>query len=125
MMRRNGSMLKNRHQCVSARVMETEDEDRTPALKGLTAKLTGAEKRVLALVSEAKTNKEIALALCISPATVKRHLENVLRKLALRNRVEAAIYGLAANGCPSGSSSACPLKLWRKERDDTEAKWAI
>ena len=125
MMQRNGSMLKNRGQCVSAQVMETEDEDSTLALKTPTGKLTGAEKRVLALVSAAKTNKEIALVLCISPATVKRHLENVLRKLALRNRVEAAIYGLAANGCPSGSSAACPLKLWRKERDDTEAKWAI
>lgn len=119
-MQRNGSMLKNHRQCVSARAMETEDEDRTPALKGLTAKLTGAEKRVLALVSAAKTNKEIALALCISPATVKRHLENVLRKLALKNRVEAAIYGLAANGCPSASSSDCPLELWRKAKFDAE-----
>ena len=84
-----------------------------------------AEKRVLTLVSAAKTNKEIALALCISPATVKRHLENVLRKLALRNRVEAAIYGLSANGCPSGSSSACPLKLWRKAKHDADPKWAV
>jgi DNA-binding CsgD family transcriptional regulator len=115
-------MRKTSRQCVTARLMEA---DSTLPMNNLTAKLTAAEKRVLALVSAAKTNKEIALALCISPATVKRHLENVLRKLALRNRVEAAIYGLAANGCPSGSSSACPLKLWRKEKRDAEAKWAI
>jgi DNA-binding CsgD family transcriptional regulator len=102
-----------------------ETEDNVIALKNLTGKLTGAEKRVLALVSAAKTNKEIALALCISPATVKRHLENVLRKLELRNRVEAAIYGLIANGCPSGSSSACPLEQWRKARHDADAKWAV
>jgi DNA-binding NarL/FixJ family response regulator len=122
-MRRKEEVLKSQSECVTARVMEMEDN--AIALKNLTGKLTRAEKRVLALVSAAKTNKEIALALCISPATVKRHLENVLRKLALRNRVEAAIYGLAANGCPSGSSSACPLELWRRARDDDEAKWAV
>ena len=87
--------------------------------------LLAAENRVLALVSAAKTNKEIAFALRISPATVKRHLENVLRKLELKNRVEAAIYGLIANGCPNGSSSACPLALWQKEKRDAEAKWAV
>jgi len=122
-MRRNEDVLKNHSECVTARVMETEESRIT--LKNLTSKLTAAEKKVLALVSSAKTNKEIAFALGISPATVKRHLENVLRKLELRNRVEAAIYGLIANGCPSGLSSACPLELWRKARDDADAKWAI
>ena len=122
-MRRNGAILKNRSECVTA--SRDGNGRQRIALKNLTAKLTAAEKRVLALVSAAKTNKEIALALGISPATVKRHLENVLRKLALRNRVEAAIYGLIANGCPSGSSSACPLELWRKAKHDAEAKWAV
>jgi len=72
--------------------------------------LTGAEKRVLALVVRAKTNKEIADALGISPATVKRHLENILRKLGVRNRVEAAIYGLFLNGCSAQDNSRCPLQ---------------
>ena len=112
-MRRNEEMLKNYRKCVTARVTETD----------LTSKLTAAEKRVLILVSSGETNKEIAAALCISPATVKRHLENVLRKLALRNRVEAAIYGLMTNGCPNGSSSDCPLELWRKAKFGAEAKW--
>src|SRR5215510_6971723 len=114
-MPRNEAMLKNHRKCVTARVRETD----------LTSKLTAAEKRVLTLVSSGETNKEIAAALCISPATVKRHVENVLRKLALRNRVEAAIYGLIANGCPSGSSSHCPLELWRKANHEAERKWAI
>ena len=120
-MQRNEAMPKNRRRCVNSRAMETEPL----AAKTLTVQLTLAEKRVLALVSAAKTNKEIARALGISPATVKRHLENVLRKLALKNRVEAAIYGLIANGCPSGLNSACPLAAWRKEKGDNEAKWAI
>jgi DNA-binding CsgD family transcriptional regulator len=102
-----------------------DTEASSVVLKDLTAKLTAAEKRVLALVSFGKTNKEIAVALGISPATVKRHLEHVLRKLAVRNRVEAAIYGLIATGCPSGSSSTCPLELWRKAKDDGESKWAV
>lgn len=122
-MRRNEEVLRNHSERVTARVMETGESRIT--LKNLTSKLTAAEKKVLALVSSAKTNKEIAFALGISPATVKRHLENLLRKLELRNRVEAAIYGLIANGCPSGSSSACPLELWRKARHDAEAKWAV
>jgi DNA-binding NarL/FixJ family response regulator len=122
-MRRTEEMLKNRSECVTARLMETEKS--RIAGKEFTAQLTPGEKRVLALVSLAKTNKEIASSLGISACTVKRHLENVLRKLALRNRVEAAIYGLIANGCPNGSSSACPLELWRKARHDAEAKWAV
>jgi len=108
-------MLKNYRKCVIGRVAETD----------LASKLTAAEKRVLTLVSAGETNKEIAAVLCISPGTVKRHLENVLRKLALRNRVEAAIYGLVANGCPNGSSSDCPLELWRKAKFDAEAKCAV
>jgi DNA-binding CsgD family transcriptional regulator len=76
--------------------------------------LTAAERRVLKLVSQAKTNKEIAADLGISPATVKRHLENVLRKLHLRNRVEAAIYALLITGCPRGLDRQCPLELWHQ-----------
>jgi len=56
--------------------------------------LTAQEKNVLELVANGETNKEIAAALCISPATVKRHLENILRKLQLKNRVTAAVYAV-------------------------------
>jgi DNA-binding CsgD family transcriptional regulator len=90
----------------------------------LPSRLTGAETRVLALVTLAKTNKEIARDLGISPATVKRHLENVLRKLGLRNRVEAAIYGLLVNGCPAAMNSGCPLKSWHQAREIAAPNWA-
>jgi DNA-binding CsgD family transcriptional regulator len=79
------------------------------------SKVTLAEARVLRLVSLAKTNKEIALLLGISPATVKRHLENIFRKLRLRNRVEAAIHGLMLAGCPQQSGSDCPLEAWQRD----------
>ncbi|HEX9878847.1 MAG TPA: LuxR C-terminal-related transcriptional regulator [Candidatus Binatia bacterium] len=65
--------------------------------------LTRQERRVLELVSEGKTNKEIALVLAISPATVKRHLENILRKLQLKNRVEAAVYAVRLICQPPGA----------------------
>ena len=76
----------------------------------LPPKVTAAEQRVLSLVSRAKTNKEIAADLGISPATVKRHLEKILTKLGKRNRVELAIYGLGANSCPHHSISGCALR---------------
>jgi DNA-binding CsgD family transcriptional regulator len=73
--------------------------------------LTLAEKRVLHLVAQSKTNREIAQCLGISSATVKRHIENILRKFNLRNRVEAAIFALSLQRCPNGNK-ACPLELW-------------
>ncbi len=87
--------------------------------------LTTAEKRVIALVSRAKTNKEIAAVLGISPATVKRHLENILRKLQLKNRVEAAIYALRSVGCPRGVDPGCPLEMGQEEINITGEKWAV
>ena len=66
----------------------------TEALTRELAPITAQERRVLGLIAEALTNKEIAVALGISPATVKRHLENILRKLELKNRVDAAIFAV-------------------------------
>jgi DNA-binding CsgD family transcriptional regulator len=80
--------------------------------------LTAAEERVLRLVSQSNTNREIASNLGISPATVKRHLENILRKLRLRNRVEAAIYGLSMTECDGHSTGDCPLVAWRRSHDN-------
>ncbi len=88
-------------------------------------RLTAAERRVIALVSRAKTNKEIAADLGISPFTVKRHLENILRKLQLKNRVEAAIFALRSTGCPRGPDPGCPLELAQEEINSTREKWAV
>ena len=86
---------------------------------GKPPKITAAERRVLAYLAQARTNKEIALNLGISPATVKRHMEKILTKLGLRNRVEAAIYGLLLNGCPHESSSGCVFRKLQAGGDDT------
>ena len=75
-----------------ARVTDGDDRSST----GLTAR----EKEVLGLVAGGATNKEIAAALGISPSTVKNHLQNILEKLHLENRVQAAAYALRGGIAP-------------------------
>jgi len=56
--------------------------------------LTAREKEVLEQVTLGKSNKEIAQALAIAENTVKNHLKNILEKLHLENRVQAATFAL-------------------------------
>jgi DNA-binding NarL/FixJ family response regulator len=53
--------------------------------------LTAQERRVLALVTEGRTNKEIAVALALSEKTVKNYLSNVFDKLQVSRRSQAAV----------------------------------
>jgi two-component system, NarL family, nitrate/nitrite response regulator NarL len=53
--------------------------------------LTEREGQILAQVARGLTNKEIARALSLSEKTVKHHMTNVMQKLQVRNRVEAAM----------------------------------
>ena len=55
-------------------------------------RLTEREEEVLLLIKEGDCNKEIAEHLSITESTVKKHVRNILAKLHLRNRVEAALY---------------------------------
>lgn len=52
--------------------------------------LTPQEQRIVALVAEGKTNKEIAVAMELSPKTVKNYLHNVFEKLGIQRRSQAA-----------------------------------
>jgi len=54
--------------------------------------LTPREREVLQKMSEGLSNRGIALSLCISENTVKAHVTNILRKLHLQNRSQAADY---------------------------------
>ena len=58
--------------------------------------LSPREHEVLGLVAQGKSNKEIAAALGVAENTVKNHLKNILEKLHLENRVQAATYALRA-----------------------------
>lgn len=61
------------------------------------ADLTPRERQVLALLAEGRTNKQIAEALTVSPGTVRLHVSNILSKLAVSNRTEAARLALQHN----------------------------
>ena len=56
------------------------------------ADLTGREVEVLRLIAKGATNREIAEQLVISEGTVKNHISNILSRLGLRDRTQAAIY---------------------------------
>jgi DNA-binding NarL/FixJ family response regulator len=56
--------------------------------------LTGREKEVLSLVAQGASDQEIADDLVISVHTVKSHMRNILAKLQLGHRHEAAQYAL-------------------------------
>jgi DNA-binding NarL/FixJ family response regulator len=58
------------------------------------AELTAREREVLEQVVKGRSNKEIAVALSIAENTVKNHLKNILEKLHLENRVQAATFAL-------------------------------
>ena len=56
--------------------------------------LTGREHEVLTHLAEGESNEEIAKALVISPKTVARHRENIMRKLNLHSRAELVRYAI-------------------------------
>ncbi len=76
---------------VTRRVLEHVKNPDTPSINKLDS-LSPQERRVLALVAEGKTNKEIGTALGLSDKTVKNYLSNILDKLQLSRRSQAAAF---------------------------------
>lgn len=60
--------------------------------------LTPREKETLAWLTKGVSNKEIARALDLTESTIKVHVQNVLRKLNLHSRVQAAVYAIEKIG---------------------------
>jgi two-component system response regulator DevR len=59
--------------------------------------LSDQELKILLLISEGKTNKEIAAVVFLSEKTVRNYVSSVLSKLSLRTRSEAAAYAVRNN----------------------------
>jgi DNA-binding NarL/FixJ family response regulator len=64
----------------------------SPPLPSSLMELTPREKEVLRLIATGANNREIAQELYISEGTVKNHVTNILNRLNLRDRTQAAIW---------------------------------
>ncbi len=79
------------HPHVAARVMQELRAPHTPNAP-FASELSEREIEVLRLIAEGCNNTEIAERLVISEHTVKRHVSNILSKLHLADRTQAAVY---------------------------------
>lgn len=86
---RNEAVL---HPEVAARLMQEFSAPRPN--EAPVDQLTPRELEVLRLIARGKSNKEIADTLIVSEKTVKTHVSNILSKLHLADRTQAAIYAL-------------------------------
>ena len=68
--------------------------------------LTAREAEVLAWVARGRSDAEIAELLSISPRTVDKHLENLFRKLHVRNRAEAVAKAMSRDVLFGGARSS-------------------
>jgi DNA-binding NarL/FixJ family response regulator len=77
---------------VTKRLLEQVREMATAGLRDEGPKLSDNENKILERIAEGKTNREIAGEIYLSEKTVKKYVSNILDKLDLRRRSEAAAY---------------------------------
>jgi len=70
---------------------QSKDAD---AAETIRAELSDRELQVLKLIANGNDNAQIARELFISPKTVKNHISNILMKLQIENRIQAAVYAV-------------------------------
>lgn len=74
--------------------LRMKDHDNSALLPDGLGELSDREKEVLMHLGQGLNNKEIADTLFITEGTVKNHVSNVIQKLGLRDRTQAAIYAV-------------------------------
>jgi len=88
---------------VTEKVLERVRRIATGAYADEMAQLTQQEQKILALVAEGKTNKEIATDVFLSDKTVKNYVSSILSKLNLERRAQAAAF-VAKHRIPGSGS---------------------
>ena len=86
------------HPEVARRLMQ---QVTAPRKQDAATDLTEREREVLGLVARGRSNKEIARELVVSERTVKGHVSNILGKLGLQDRTQAALYAVRHGLAPS------------------------
>ena len=76
---------------IAWRILRGMSEDETRQHKD---KLSEREIQVLRLMTQGKLDEEIAQELVLTEVTIRTHVSRILTKLCLKNRVQAALYGL-------------------------------
>ncbi len=76
-----------------------------PKLDPALSSLSPQEAKILDLIADGKTNKQIADAMFLSENTVKNYVTTLLRKLKVTSRTEAAIFATKVKGQGSAGSS--------------------
>jgi two-component system nitrate/nitrite response regulator NarL len=71
-----------------------DPRDVEPGTQGPTEQLTSREREILLLLVQGRSTKEMARALELSRHTVRTHIQNILSKLSVHSRLEAAAYAL-------------------------------
>jgi DNA-binding NarL/FixJ family response regulator len=77
---------------VTEKVLARVRQIATGAVHDELSELTAQERKILLLVAEGKTNKEIAAEIFLSDKTVKNYVSSILGKLNLQRRAQAAAY---------------------------------
>ncbi|MEH1924522.1 response regulator transcription factor [Nostoc sp.] len=84
-------------------VAETDKQQLPPGMTELTAR----EREILLMIAKGASNREIAQAIFLSEGTVRNHISNILARLNLRDRTQAAI---VANSCLSWLENSEPIR---------------
>lgn len=95
---RGGSLL---DPAVTQTVLQWIQRLGTRAIEDPLLALSDQERRILPLLAEGKTNREIAAELYLSEHTVKTYVSNILQKLHLSRRAEAAAFIARRRGLPA------------------------
>lgn len=93
---------------VTRKVMDRVRGGNAPENRASLDLLSPQERRVIALVAEGKTNKEIGAQLKLSDKTVKNYLSNLMEKLNFSRRSQAAAFYVKHKTVPNGSALIGP-----------------